>query len=312
MALRILFTLAILAGLAAAPVAQQPFEWHAGRRADSSWAEDIGAQIERAVDRAVRAAERIAERVSTRSDRVAERAALEAERAADAVARRVERSADRVAVRAERQAERIRTRVARRIRREAWGYRGRDGGAWTDQQPIDANPCQDIGPDDDRYRHCEVREVRLPAGPLSVDANRNRGIRVEGWDGSDVLVRAVVSSHARDEAAARQLASGVEIQTGSGRVTASGPSTSGREGWSVSYRISVPRRTDLDLNARNGGISVAGVTGTITFDTTNGGVRLSDLAGRVVGRTRNGGLRVAWAARSGRARAWMSRPPTAA
>jgi DUF4097 and DUF4098 domain-containing protein YvlB len=76
-------------------------------------------------------------------------------------------------------------------------------------------------------------------------------------------------------------------------VSANGPQTERRQWWSVSYRISVPRRTDLELNARNGGITIADVAGTIRFDTTNGGVRLSDLAGQVSGRTRNGGLRVA-------------------
>jgi len=60
----------------------------------------------------------------------------------------------------------------------------------------------------------------------------------------------------------------------------------------VSYRINVPRQTDLDLRAINGGITIGGVAGTIRFETTNGGVRLADLAGAVTGRTRNGGVRV--------------------
>ena len=54
----------------------------------------------------------------------------------------------------------------------------------------------------------------------------------------------------------------------------------------------MPRRTDLDLNTNNGGITIASVAGTIRFDTTNGGMRLADLGGAVTGRTRNGGLRV--------------------
>jgi DUF4097 and DUF4098 domain-containing protein YvlB len=86
----------------------------------------------------------------------------------------------------------------------------------------------------------------------------------------------------------------VEVRAGGGRVSATGPDrSSGRnEWWSVSYRISVPRRTDLDLNASNGGITIADVAGTIRFDTTNGGVRLADVGGDVSGRTRNGGVRI--------------------
>ncbi|HUE88200.1 MAG TPA: DUF4097 family beta strand repeat-containing protein [Vicinamibacterales bacterium] len=154
------------------------------------------------------------------------------------------------------------------------------------------DPCRDGGWDDDRYRACEVREYTLPAGPMTVDAGRNGGIRVEGWDRGEIRILAVVTGQARREEDAKRLMSEVDVQAGSGRVTASGPSTRSREHWSVSYRVSVPRRNDLDLNASNGGITINGVSGTIRFDTTNGGVRLADVGGDVRGETRNGGLNV--------------------
>lgn len=159
------------------------------------------------------------------------------------------------------------------------------------EQPGD-DPCRDGGWDDDRYRACDVREYTLPAGPLTVDAGRNGGIRVEGWDRSEIRIQAVVTAQAREEAEAKRLAAEVDVQAGSGRVSATGPSTRDREHWSVSYRINVPRRTDLELNANNGGITIASVSGTIRFDTTNGGVRLTDVGGDVRGETRNGGLNV--------------------
>ena len=159
-------------------------------------------------------------------------------------------------------------------------------------QTRDDDPCRDRGWDDNYFTFCEVRDQTLAAGPLTVDAGRNGGIRVEGWDRNEIQVRAIVQTHARSENDAKQLASGVQIVTGGGRVSSSGPSTDGREWWSVNYRISVPRHTDLDLNANNGGISIRSVSGTIRFDTTNGGVTLADLAGDVRGETRNGGLTV--------------------
>jgi hypothetical protein len=154
------------------------------------------------------------------------------------------------------------------------------------------DPCDNRGWDNDDYRFCEVREQTLAAGPLTVDAGKNGGIRVEGWDQSSIRVRAIVQAQARSESDARQLAAGVQVVTGAGRVSSTGPSTESRESWSVGYRINVPRQTDLDLNASNGGISITAVNGTIRFDTTNGGVRLSDLGGDVRGETRNGGLNV--------------------
>ena len=159
------------------------------------------------------------------------------------------------------------------------------------EQPGD-NPCRDTGWDDDYYRACDVREYTLPGGALTVDAGRNGGIRVEGWDRNEISVQAIVTANARSEEAARQLASEVRVDAGSGKVSSSGPSTERREWWSVSYRINVPRRNDLELHANNGGITIRGVNGTIRFDTTNGGVTLTDLAGDVRGETRNGGLNV--------------------
>lgn len=163
--------------------------------------------------------------------------------------------------------------------------------SFTAEQP-DGDPCRDGGWDDDRYRACDVREYTLPAGPLTVDARSNGGIRVEGWDRSEIRIQAVVTAQAREEAAAKRLASEVDVQAGSGRVAAAGPASRNREGWSVSYRINVPRRNDLELNANNGGITITSVSGTIRFDTTNGGVRLTDIGGDVRGETRNGGLNV--------------------
>lgn len=160
------------------------------------------------------------------------------------------------------------------------------------EQPGD-DPCRDGGWNDDNYRACDVREYTMPAGPLTVDAGNNGGIRVQGWDRNEIRIQAVVTAHARSEAGAKQLVSEVQVQTGGGKVSATGPTSRDREWWSVSYRINVPRQNDLDLQARNGGITIESVSGTIRFDTTNGGVRLNDLGGDVRGETRNGGLTVA-------------------
>ena len=161
-------------------------------------------------------------------------------------------------------------------------------------QVRDDDPCREYGRDNDRYRHCEVREESMAPGPLTVEAGTNGGIRVVGWDQNSIRVQAVVQTSALDESRARELAASVQLLVGGGRVSANGPETTGRrESWSVSYRINVPRRNDLDLRANNGGITIDSVTGTIRFDTTNGGVRLSNLGGMVRGETRNGGLHVA-------------------
>lgn len=274
--LRILFTLAILAGLAAAPTAQT-FRWQAGQLNDDA---RIHARVQAAIER---------------SQRTIDRAARNLERAQ---ARRAESIERQVRARVDAQ---VRREINREINfnRRFYFDRGYYGGRpFTEtgaQVGSDADPCRSNvmwRGGDDYEHHCEVRESTLPAGPLNVDAGQNGGIVIEGWDGSDIRVRAVVQGAARDASRAKDLAGQVQVQAGGGRVYATGPSTDRREWWSVSYRINVPRRNDLDLHANNGGITITGVNGTMRFDTTNGGVRLQDVGGRVNGETRNGGLTV--------------------
>jgi putative adhesin len=148
------------------------------------------------------------------------------------------------------------------------------------------------GNDHDDEKYCEVREAVLPAtARVSVDSEPNGGIKVEGWDRGEIRVRAKVTANARTDEAARAMVSDVRIETAP-TLHAEGPDTSGRSHWSVSYQISVPRRTGLSLRSHNGGISIADVHGDIDFETTNGGVSLSGLSGQVRGRTTNGGLSV--------------------
>ena len=299
MILRALCTLAILAGLAVAPDAQT-FRWEPYSRNS-----EVGDRVERALERAQRGIERRwqqFERLWDHRARNAERIAEQARRTAERRAQTIER---RVRARVQRQTGAPTTRTLRRgveINNEIRAYRHYSPLAsrvsranhYADMQVgTDADPCRNYNDrDDDYYQHCEVRDSTLPPGPLNVDAGQNGGVNVEAWDRNEIRVRAVVRGSARDESRAKSIAGQVQIQSGGGRVHATGPDLDRREWWSVSYRINVPRRNDLDLSATNGGITIVGVSGNLRFDTTNGGVRLQDVGGRVNGETRNGGLDV--------------------
>ena len=286
MTLRILFTMAILAGLAAAPDAQS-FRWEPNRSYDT-----IGDRVERAMDQAQRSIER--------QWRTVERQWELRSRTAERIAEQAERNAERHAAVIQRQ---VQASVQRQIESEIRAYRhysnrlpfrtGRVERYAEMQVGTDADPCRNYNDrDDDYYQHCEVRDSNLPAGPLNVDAGQNGGVSVEAWDRNEIRVRAIVRGSARSDSRAREIANQVQIQAGGGRVYATGPDLERREWWSVSYRINVPRKNDLDLSATNGGITIIGVNGNLRFDTTNGGVKLQDVGGRVNGDTRNGGLTV--------------------
>jgi DUF4097 and DUF4098 domain-containing protein YvlB len=59
---------------------------------------------------------------------------------------------------------------------------------------------------------------------------------------------------------------------------------------SVRYTITVPRRTNLDLETVNGRIGVNGIDGVMELETTNGKIEIAKCSGRVNAETTNGGI----------------------
>jgi len=162
------------------------------------------------------------------------------------------------------------------------------------QREPDAEWCRrDRHGDDSRDRWCEVRSITIPASSsLEVDASPNGGIEVEAWDRDEIEIQAKVETQARRSGDARGLADEIEVVVGRGRIDTGGPGSHRRgDGWSVSYRLKVPRRMNLELRSVNGGIALDGVSGQIDLETTNGGLVLRDVSGDVRGRSTNGGIR---------------------
>jgi len=151
--------------------------------------------------------------------------------------------------------------------------------------------CRDNWYSDRLEGHCEIKEQTVPAGgTITVDASKNGGVSVKGWDRNDVLVRARIQTAASTQSEADQLAKQIRIETAGGKISAEGPANRDDYHWSVSYEIFAPRRSDLSLEAYNGGISIADVSGRIEFTGHNGGVVLRRVGGSVRGGTTNGGL----------------------
>jgi hypothetical protein len=144
----------------------------------------------------------------------------------------------------------------------------------------------------DRERHCEVRELRMPAGQLlRVQPGRNGGVRIDAGSSTDVAVRARIQSNAESSADARRIGGEVRIETAGGTLRAEGPS-SDMGSWSVSFVVTVPQRTNLDVETHNGPVSVRGVSGTMNLRAVNGPIQLRGVAGDVRARTQNGPLNV--------------------
>ncbi len=153
--------------------------------------------------------------------------------------------------------------------------------------------CRESHDSDRLYSHCEIKEQTLPAsGAITVDGKQNGGVSIKGWERNEILVRAKIESRAPTQAEADSLAQQVRIETAALNIHAEGPQSRDNYQWYVSYEIFVPRRSDLSLQAHNGGISIKDVSGKIDFKTMNGGVSLTRVGGSVSGSTTNGGVHV--------------------
>lgn len=143
--------------------------------------------------------------------------------------------------------------------------------------------------------NCEIREQTLApsGGTINIDGMQNGGVVVKGWDQNQVLVRARVQTGAPTEAEAAALAGQIRIETSGAKIYASGPENRKDYHWDVSYEVFVPRRTDLSVETKNGGIAINDVNGRIDFTALNGGVVLKRVGGAVRGSTTNGGLVIA-------------------
>jgi hypothetical protein len=154
----------------------------------------------------------------------------------------------------------------------------------------DQDWCDDDHDGGGRARYCEVRDLPLPPGnAFRVDARPNGGVSVRGVDRGEPRLRARVVALADTEADARALAGEVRIET-AGSIHAVGPQRSRDRSWWISYRLEVPHRSDLTLEADNGGLSVENVVGSVELETVNGGLHVEGVGGRVRGHTVNGGL----------------------
>lgn len=143
-------------------------------------------------------------------------------------------------------------------------------------------------------RFCELRVQHLgrPTDALRVDGQENGGVEVTGWDRDSVELHALIDVEAASDDEARDIASKVSIVTGNGSIHADGPGRFHRNSWTVSYRIYVPRHSNLALTTINGPVSVEGVTGRMDLRATNGPIGLERVGGDVHARAENGPLDV--------------------
>jgi hypothetical protein len=119
------------------------------------------------------------------------------------------------------------------------------------------------------------------------DAGGHGVVRVRGWNQATYSVETCRIAVAENRAAAEQLVRGIAVSHSAGRFSTSGPkSASGN--WQVYFIVHAPQDGNLDLQTKNGPISVAEMAGTVKVRAVNGPVSLADCTGQVNANTTNG------------------------
>lgn len=149
-----------------------------------------------------------------------------------------------------------------------------------------------------RDRESVVQREEIPASGLrSLRVTQENGpVSVRGGDRYSIVVCKV----AEDEAALRE----VRVSLRGNELNAEGPND-GR--WLVSYRITVPRGAELDVETKNGPVSMREVEGRVTAHATNGPISMKDIHGDVEAVTTNGPISIS--GRGGNVKAVASNGP---
>jgi len=121
--------------------------------------------------------------------------------------------------------------------------------------------------------------------PLAIEGTTRGGIRVRGWERPDYSVQACKIAVAGDRAGAETSLKDISVKQVSGRFSASGPASGD---WMVYYIVRAPKDADLDLETRNGPLSLDAVAGRIKARAGNGPVSIHECTGEIQARTANG------------------------
>ena len=138
------------------------------------------------------------------------------------------------------------------------------------------------------YRGEEQRTFQKSDFPngLRLEAARNGGIAVVGWERNDILIKACKAAGGESEAEGKRRLSETHIQVAGGAVTATGPADEGL--WVVHLLAFVPKGMKLEMDATNGPISLRKFEGTVNVRTVNGPISIHRSSGEIYASATNG------------------------
>jgi len=113
-------------------------------------------------------------------------------------------------------------------------------------------------------------------------------LHVRGWDRAEYSVEACKVAVGETRAAAEQTMRGISVSRSAGHFSSSGPATNDDSNWQLYFFVNAPKGASVDLETKNGPISVSGIAGTVKARALNGPVSVNESSGMVEVHTTNG------------------------
>jgi hypothetical protein len=160
--------------------------------------------------------------------------------------------------------------------------------------------CGPMGPMGLRASETWTHSYPLSENGEVTIANINGRVEIEGVEGSRVEVQAEKIAYGATEQIARDLLPKIPIEE---RATPDFVSVETRRisgfligaGYSVRYKVKVPKTATVRASTVNGGVLVNAMDGRVVARTTNGGIRATAITGAIEAHCVNGGVKVQYA-----------------
>ena len=138
------------------------------------------------------------------------------------------------------------------------------------------------------YRGEEERTFQKSDFPngLRLEAARNGGIAVVGWERNDILIKTCKAAAGASEAEGKRRLEQIRLRVEGGEVSAGGPVEEGL--WVAHILAFVPKGMKLEMAATNGPISLRKFQGTVNLRTLNGPISIQHSSGEISARATNG------------------------
>jgi len=173
-------------------------------------------------------------------------------------------------------------------------YRNGSGSTVTMNDDAASDDCRDhlrVGNDDYRTNVRDEEIKTIPNQPLTITAEHNGGIQVTTWDKPEVSLKLCKQIATDDENEGRKLLAETRLEINGSKISVHAPEEN-HHSLGTLLLIKAPRNADLNLNVRNGGVSLTNFTGTAEAHAENGGISFKRSNGKLTAEAENGGISI--------------------